>query len=776
MNGAVVTGKVVSTGTTVSYTNTYSSPGSGSAADFDISKSKEATQLDENYESDVTISLPSASYTGYLDVAFVLDGSTSHDNTNLAAQAAALLDELLEYENLTVKVSITVFGGYNPILKTTELLELTEENVAELKEFLTTDYKSLAGRSGSNLQAGVEKARALLNADTAVDGSDKYMIILTDGGARMWYDSESGEAMSDAYAYGTSVWWNSNEDWCNRYGVTGSESYVSETAPTFESVWAEGQGGADIGAYGLTYSQWQSAVNGDDSIYYASWDTAMHADDYYTTYEAACYYAATSIVAASQEVNVCMVTYQYYTDTTYTTFTEQFKTWLESYVTRYDIAQAEDIDAETAAQVFSAVKDQLIQLVDAGSAVVDEIGETDDYDFDFINDIDRLTLTVDGEALAVTQIDEYTYGFGSSTGSSDGTTYPFVLTYYPDGTTYGGTAYNECYVLAINVPITKNDQVKLTYGVVLTNPQTETGVYGTYDRYGDNNDGSESYGLYTNNVARLYPVDSNGNSLPPEDFQKPTVSYAVINVTKTWDDANDQDGKRPDSVIVRLLADGVEVASAEITEADGWAYRFVLPAEDGVTYTVTEDAVTGYTTTYDGYDITNSYTPGQVSVTVTKAWDDGNDQDGIRPASVTVTLVKNGEATTETVTLSEANGWTASFTGLDEYTDGVLNAYTVREVTAEGYTSTVTGDMATGYVITNSHTPTVTPTPSPTPTETAEPTDPGASATPIVVTPTTTGSAPSTGDESNAMLWLALLLLCAGGVAAVTVVKKRKDQ
>ncbi|MCD8008496.1 MAG: Cna B-type domain-containing protein, partial [Clostridiales bacterium] len=262
--------------------------------------------------------------------------------------------------------------------------------------------------------------------------------------------------------------------------------------------------------------------------------------------------------------------------------------------------------------------------------------------------------------------------------------------------------------------------------------------------------------------------------------------YLTISGSKTWDDANDQDGKRPESITVRLYADGEEIASTEITEADGWSYSFTgLPKYDSgveIVYTITEDAVAGYTTTYDGYDITNSYTPGQVSVTVTKAWSDGNDQDGIRPASVTVTLVKNGVATNETVTLNAANSWTASFTGLDEYTDGELNTYTVQETAAEGYISTVTGDMTKGYVITNSHTPTVTPTPSATPTDTSEVTPTATpvvvtpTTTPVVVTPTTTATSPSTGDESNALLWLGLLLLCAGGVAAVTVVKKRKDQ
>ncbi|MCD8077044.1 MAG: DUF5979 domain-containing protein [Lachnospiraceae bacterium] len=525
--------------TFVSFTK-YNKASTGNPPNLDISKSKEATELDENYESDVTLSLPSASYTGDLDVVFVLDGSTSTDEEDLVEQAAELLKSLLNYENLDVKAGVVIFGGSTPILYNSELLNLDDTNYSALIAEMTdeeygenTEGKKGYGRSGSNLQAGVEIARMLLNSDTAVDESDKYMIILTDGGARTWYDSASGEAVSQTYQYGngTTVGWNRNDDWFYRYGEYW-EYYETNgvTVPSFSDVWADGQSGETIGNYAMTKSQYETASVGDEGV--ASWSEALTGAGYYSTYEAACYYAATSIVAASDESHVIMVTYPYYSGTSYTKFTDEFKTWLESYVTRYESSDAE---AET---IFADVEDELIQLVAAGSVIVDEIGDSVDaegiaYDFDFVNDIDCLTLTVDGTALSVTQIDEYTYGFGSATGSSDGTTYPYVLTYYPNGTTYQDTSYEECFILQINVPVTKNNQVQLTYRVKLTNPQTTAGVYGSYDQYGENNDGSSSYSLYTNNVARLYPVDSEGNSGTPEDFSKPTVSYTVTSVTET---------------------------------------------------------------------------------------------------------------------------------------------------------------------------------------------------------------------------------------------------
>ena len=92
----------------------------------------------------------------------------------------------------------------------------------------------------------------------------------------------------------------------------------------------------------------------------------------------------------------------------------------------------------------------------------------------------------------------------------------------------------ELFVLEINVPITVENSVQLKYTVKLMNPKTAAGDYGQYDE-----DGSENYpGLYTNNSAVLYPVDSKGEIGEPESFPKPTVSYTV-------DNGNDNPGTDP---------------------------------------------------------------------------------------------------------------------------------------------------------------------------------------------------------------------------------------
>ena len=182
----------------------------------------------------------------------------------------------------------------------------------------------------------------------------------------------------------------------------------------------------------------------------------------------------------------------------------------------------------------------------------------------------------------------------------------------------------------------------------------------------------------------------------------------VINGTKTWDDNDNQDGARPESITIRLLANGSEIQTVTVTEEDDWSWHFEdLPKyENGgseITYSITEDAVPDYTAVYSGYDVTNTHTPGKTSLTVTKAWDDGDNRDGLRPDSVTVKLLADGADTGKTVVLNPGNNWTDSFTELDAYQNGQQVAYTVEEVAVSGYTAVVTGDAGTGFTVTNTH-------------------------------------------------------------------------
>lgn len=175
---------------------------------------------------------------------------------------------------------------------------------------------------------------------------------------------------------------------------------------------------------------------------------------------------------------------------------------------------------------FAEIQDDIYYLLGSGSKVIDEIGSGTDnegnaYNFDFINDIKKIKITVGGQELDKEQIDENTYGFGPLQDNK----YRYKLTYYKDG--YNGSA--ECFVWEINENVSNFAPVQLTYSVKLTDPQKTPGTYGTYDAKGESS--TEGRSLFTNNSATLYPFDSNGTEGEEEAFNKPSVSYIIEDTT-----------------------------------------------------------------------------------------------------------------------------------------------------------------------------------------------------------------------------------------------------
>ena len=83
---------------------------------------------------------------------------------------------------------------------------------------------------------------------------------------------------------------------------------------------------------------------------------------------------------------------------------------------------------------------------------------------------------------------------------------------------------------------------------------------------------------------------------------------------------------------------------------------------------------------------------------------------------MSVQLYANGKASGDPVTLDAANSWKHTWSGLDKNAAGKAITYTVKETSVpHGYTSTISGDMASGFTVTNSHTPVMPPTPPVTP-------------------------------------------------------------
>lgn len=191
------------------------------------------------------------------------------------------------------------------------------------------------------------------------------------------------------------------------------------------------------------------------------------------------------------------------------------------------------------------------------------------------------------------------------------------------------------------------------------------------------------------------------------------VEKTSLSGTKGWDDGNNQDGIRPESVTINLLANGTKVGSTTATAANNWAWSFTGLDKNAngakINYTIVEELAEGsvYAPVYnkDNTEVTNLYAPEKTTVRVSKDWNDDNNRDGARPEAVTVKLLANGTETGKTVVLNANNNWAASFDNLDKNAAGTAIAYTVAEATVNGYTPEITGDAVKGFTITNTHTP-----------------------------------------------------------------------
>lgn len=205
-----------------------------------------------------------------------------------------------------------------------------------------------------------------------------------------------------------------------------------------------------------------------------------------------------------------------------------------------------------------------------------------------------------------------------------------------------------------------------------------------------------------------------------------------LTVNKVWNDNDDQDGKRRTVTfdLYRKLAGEADYTKMDgqsrdinVNAGDSAAYWFDLPVVvDGkqAEYKAKEATrIDGYTAQCtdpasmdDGSGMamtcTNTHTPETTSLGVNKVWNDANNQDGSRPDSITVHLVKNGVKTNQSATLNAANNWSNAnaFTNLPVYENGMKITYGVQEDVPSGYTVTTDGvDKNRNITLTNTHHP-----------------------------------------------------------------------
>ena len=477
------------------------------AVDWEIDKSKDATELNDNV-STVTLSLPSDEYKPIVDVVLVVDVSSSMKDADIdeAKRAAnAMLDELAAKNNVTVNIGIVTFDKEAHNL-TNGLVSIDSARAAVDEIKVSED---------TNMMAGLIAGKNLLDSGNA-DPASKYLVLMSDGIPIYWVEND--ETMCK-----TLIRYHKDKVTEISRGPAGSEPEGSY--PDASSVMSidELLSKTDVAT---DSNEWkQVSDTGED----------FNPDCRYTNIQKSTYmtaeYLKEEILGQYKLKMIAFGTDKYKNNAVYT-YGENFCDWIgeQSGVDYYKISKpgygGSDGDL---VKVFTEIANDLVYLVDDGSKVVDEMGHgtvtakdgnTYDYHFEF-NGIESVLLKINGEAVEIdpdlSDPENNSYTFVNSAG-----VHSILKIEKGDNTNTFDTLTWE-----LKQPVLISEPVTLEYGVTLQGSILDApdAVYGTYDA-----DGSEGYpGLLTNYSAILTPVDSTDTQGEDEVFNRPTVSYTKGN-------------------------------------------------------------------------------------------------------------------------------------------------------------------------------------------------------------------------------------------------------
>ena len=543
---------------------------------WELSKDKTATALDSNYNSKVTLSLPAGDYPQTVDVVFTVDCTSVlfYNYTGIIKEIEKIADELAG-KDINLNVGLVGFGHESKVYL--PLTNITEENVdavmEEVKTTISNDRDWLKNNGGTNIQKGILTGRKLLdNSNTGALPNDQYFILMTDG-AGFWYNNANGETVCTAHR-GDSNQSLGNMDANNDVGGPtriNDSMYLRAVnkGKTFGDFIAE-QGAAieKSAERSLTTEGAKSA----GKLAYTTQDVQNYDVYPYLNMERGTYFAAIALQeVAAEGYSVITIGYNYnkFGLTSLNAVSKGFREWTAEVGSYYTASMFNVQDA------FEDVRDEMIYLLDAGSQVVDIIGQGkddkgNDYNFDVAN-LDNMTITVGGVELNKVKIqsEEFlrstTYGFFEGEIADDN--YDFVVTYYPDGVADADGETREHFVWSINTPVSKYAPAQFSYDVHLTNPQKAKG----------------EYKVETNVEAVLTPVDSNGTVGSTETFPVPELTYEVKGGGSTTEHLMTVIVEGKGKVVVKDVQTvgandtevveipfGVEKQKFEMEAADGW--------------------------------------------------------------------------------------------------------------------------------------------------------------------------------------------------------------
>lgn len=454
---------------------------------WDISRSKSATSLNENNESTVTLSLPSAEEKLKSEVVFVLDGSSSAD-TQVVKDSLELLEELkAATENSGAAVNVCVVKFKRQAYKS-DWYDLSKDFDA-IKSAMEIKYSG-----GTNLHAGLLAGKEALDEHSDVSADRKHLILISDGSTYLY--SKDGNWASDtpfSRSYCPAEPYNSVAGgfWDN--GMYEPNNYPEVNVPrpktTSEvSAWRQ---------YLKDVEERNAVSNGDYYDYHIDYENNFNKGVASPDYK-----QQPSVKGSTNNRDMAF----YYANQAWDAIKDSgYHAY--SIAVKDGSAGAGNADDSRcfmnylnggASLNFDAIEKEIIYAVGEGSQVEDKMGS----DFDLVSG--TFELTVGGKALTCTQNGNVN-SFGDDEKSDR-----FVVVY---------DEASDSFTWTINENVSNSAPVQLSYKVKLTNVSTKAGTYE----------------VPTNEYARLTPKNSAGVVGQTVEFDIPTVTYTVSEYSLSYD-------------------------------------------------------------------------------------------------------------------------------------------------------------------------------------------------------------------------------------------------
>ena len=166
----------------------YNGPNPGQKNHNGILLDKKAESLNSSKQTTMTLTISAPSDQNPVAVEFVLDGTSSFHGEGDLGLVKTLAEQLRSTfaKNENVYVGVTVFG--NKAMNVLPMTTVPEAIDADLADEVATMLKETDSLLGSNVQSGIRAGLADLESAALPEGTEKYMVLVTDGGSYSWMD------------------------------------------------------------------------------------------------------------------------------------------------------------------------------------------------------------------------------------------------------------------------------------------------------------------------------------------------------------------------------------------------------------------------------------------------------------------------------------------------------------------------------------------------------------------------------------------------------------